>query len=218
MAVDPLTKENQLNVNSKLTSPLKGRYTSIKNLVPIPRECEVTLDNGNISEPLMPIHIAEEERIRREHAKYTSSMEMEEIDIITNTDDVLPPGFENDDSDREVYAIEELHVDNSIFNPEHELSDNDASDFDNPSVPRPPPEPPDEEFDFELDSEEEILVVMNTIVEFKCLDPRVEFDVSNDENDDYSSFIFVIFLLALKSRTKNVIGLQISRSYQSKLV
>nr|GEZ42380.1 hypothetical protein [Tanacetum cinerariifolium] len=54
-------------------------------------------------------------------------------------------------------------------------------------------EPPDEEFDFELDSEDEISVVRNTIVEFKCLYPRIEFDVSNDENDDYSSFIFIIF-------------------------
>nr|GEX14690.1 reverse transcriptase domain-containing protein [Tanacetum cinerariifolium] len=258
--------------------------SSIKNLVPIPRECEVTLDNGSKSnEPIKDdssvftifpnplfndkddviIHeddasieeskvhsnslfnndemnsdeleshvesnfVESEERIRREHAKYTSRMEMlftinprprptvnantnvesipsslipiqdndsqrEDIDIVINTDDVLPPGFENDESDGEVDAIKELHVDNSIFNPEHELSDNDASDFDNPSVPRPPPKPPDEEFDFELDSEEEISVVMNTIVEFKCLDPRIEFDVSNDENDDYSSFIFVIF-------------------------
>nr|GEV21200.1 hypothetical protein [Tanacetum cinerariifolium] len=83
--------------------------------------------------PLMPISIAEEERIRREHAEYISRMEMlftintyprptvnantiveslpsslipiqdndsqrEEIDIVTNTNELLPPGFENDDS------------------------------------------------------------------------------------------------------------------------
>nr|GFB91899.1 hypothetical protein [Tanacetum cinerariifolium] len=145
------------------------------------------------SGPLIPIHIAEEERIRREHAEYISHMEdndyqREEIDIVTNTDDVLPPCFENDDSDGEVDAIEELHVDNSISNTEHELSDNEASDFDNPSIPRPPPEPPDEEFDFELDAGEEISIVMNIIVDFDCLKPRDEFDVSNDENDDYYSF------------------------------
>nr|GFA62468.1 hypothetical protein [Tanacetum cinerariifolium] len=52
------------------------------------------------------------------------------------------------------------------------------SDFDNPSFPRPPPEPPDAEFDFKPDSEEEIPVVMND---------RDEFD------DDYSSFMFVIY-------------------------
>nr|GEZ14732.1 reverse transcriptase domain-containing protein [Tanacetum cinerariifolium] len=78
------------------------------------------------SGPLIPIHIAEEERIRKEHAEYISRMEMlftinprphltvnanmnvesipsslipvqdndsqwEEIDIVTNTDDLLPP-------------------------------------------------------------------------------------------------------------------------------
>nr|GEZ32762.1 reverse transcriptase domain-containing protein [Tanacetum cinerariifolium] len=190
--------------------------------------------------PPIPIHIAEEERIRREHAEYINRMEMlftinlrprptvnantnvesipsslipiqdndsqrEEIDIVTNTD-VFSPGFENDDdSDREVGVVDDLHVDNSILNSKHELSDGEASGFDNPSVPLPPLEPPDEEFDFELDSENEISVVRNTIVEFECLNPRVEFDVSNDENDDYSSFIFVIyakvfsFLLSVES-------------------
>nr|GEU81072.1 hypothetical protein [Tanacetum cinerariifolium] len=149
--------------------------------------------------PLIPIHIAEEERIRREHAEYISRIEMlftinscprPTIDIVTNTDELLPPGFENDDSDGEVDVVEELHVDNFIFNSEHELSDNEESDFDNPSFPRPPPEPPD--LDFEPDSGEEILVVMNTIDELECLNPRDEFDVSNNENDDYFSFMIVI--------------------------
>nr|GEY65391.1 hypothetical protein [Tanacetum cinerariifolium] len=196
--------------------------SSIKNLVPIPCECEIDYLE-EFSRPLIPIHIAEEERIRREHAEYISRMEMlftinprphptvnanlivesipsslisiqdndsqwEEIDIVTNTDELLPPGVENDDdSDGEVDTVDELHVDNSISNFENELSDNEASDFDNPSFLRPPLEPPDAEFD----SGEEILVVMNTIVKFECLDPRVEFDVSNDENDDYSSFMFL---------------------------
>nr|GEX97999.1 integrase, catalytic region, zinc finger, CCHC-type, peptidase aspartic, catalytic [Tanacetum cinerariifolium] len=173
------------------------------------------------SRPLMYIHIAEEERIRREHAEYISRMEMlftmnpcprltmnantivesfpsslipvqdnelqrEEIDIVTNTDDVLPPGFENDDSEGEIDAAEELHVDNFISNSENKLSDNEESDFDNPSFLRPPPEPPDA--DFKPDSGEEISVVMNTIDELKCLDRRDEFD-----DDDYSSFMFVIY-------------------------
>nr|GEZ84996.1 hypothetical protein [Tanacetum cinerariifolium] len=189
--------------------------SSTKNLVPIPRECEVTSNNGSestepvkddslvfmtfsnllfdndeinsdeleshvesnfveftsnhgtvkidnldeFSRPLIPIHIAEEERIEREHADYINRMEMlftinprprppvnantnvesipslpisvqdndsqrEEIDIITSTDDVLPPGVENDDdSDREVDAVEESRVDNSISNSEHEFSE-----------------------------------------------------------------------------------------------
>nr|GEY53564.1 hypothetical protein [Tanacetum cinerariifolium] len=108
----------------------------------------------------------------------------EEIDIVTNTDGLLPPGFENDDSKGEIDAVDELRVDNSISNSENKLSDNEASDFDNPSISRPPPEPPD--------TEEEILVVMNDSDELEYLDPRDEFDVSNNENDDYYPFMFVI--------------------------
>nr|GEW37925.1 reverse transcriptase domain-containing protein [Tanacetum cinerariifolium] len=111
----------------------------------------------------------------------------EEIDIITSMDDVLPPGVENDDdSDGKVDAVEELRVDNSISNTEHEYSESEESDFDNPSVP------PDEELDFEIDFRDEISVVRNTIIEFECIDARVKFDVSNEENDDLSYFMFVI--------------------------
>nr|GEY36961.1 hypothetical protein [Tanacetum cinerariifolium] len=253
--------------------------SSTKNLVPIPRECEVTSDNGsksiepikddssvfttflnplfdndeinsdeleshvasnsvestsnhdtmkidNLDEffgPLISNHIAEEERIRREHADYINRMKMlftinphphptvnanknvesipslpipvqesdsqwEEIDIITNKDDVLPPGVENDDSDGEVDDVDDLRVDNSISNSEHEFSESEDSDFDNLSVPLPPPEPLDKELDFEIDFRDEISVVRNTIVEFECIDARVKFDVSEDEN--YSFFIF----------------------------
>nr|GEU38933.1 reverse transcriptase domain-containing protein [Tanacetum cinerariifolium] len=106
----------------------------------------VKFDNlDEFSRPLIPIHIVEED-----------------IDIITSTDDVLPPGVKNDDdSDGEIDAVEELHVDNSISNFEHEYSNDEASDFDNPSVPLPPPEPPDAVF--EINYGKEILVVMNDI-------------------------------------------------------
>nr|GFA58619.1 reverse transcriptase domain-containing protein [Tanacetum cinerariifolium] len=69
----------------------------------------------------------------------------EEIDV---TNDVLPPS--DDDSDEEVDAVD-LRVDNFIQNYEHEYSENEDSDFDNPLLPLPPPEPPDKEFDFEID-------------------------------------------------------------------
>nr|GEX36277.1 reverse transcriptase domain-containing protein [Tanacetum cinerariifolium] len=218
--------------------------SSIKNLVPIPRECEVTSDNESesndpvkddssalttsinplfneddvpideskdYSNPLFDDDGINSDELEREHAQYISRMEMlftinprprpmvnantivesfpsslipvqdndsqrEEIDIITNTDELLPPGFENDDSEGEIDAVEELHVDNSIFNFENELSDNEASNFDNPSVLRPPPEPPDAEFDFEPDVRKEVSVVMNTINELECLYPRDEID------------------------------------------
>nr|GEZ69249.1 hypothetical protein [Tanacetum cinerariifolium] len=62
----------------------------------------------------------------------------EEIDIVTNTDELLPSNFKNDDSDGEVDVVEELHVDNSISNSKNEISINEESDFVNPSVPLPP--------------------------------------------------------------------------------
>nr|GEU45623.1 hypothetical protein [Tanacetum cinerariifolium] len=109
----------------------------------------------------------------------------EEIDIITNTNELLSLCLKNDDdSDGEIDAVDDVRVNNSISNSENELSDNEASDFDNPSIPRPLSEPPDAKFDFEPDSGEEISVVMNAI--------RDEFDVSNDKNDDYFPFMFVI--------------------------
>nr|GEY24065.1 hypothetical protein [Tanacetum cinerariifolium] len=161
----------------------------------------VKFDNlDEFSGPLIPIYIIEEERIRREHMDYINRMEMlftinprphpstcantniesfsslpipiqdsdphqEEIDVVTSTDDVLPPGVENDDSDGEFDAIVDL-------------------------LPLPPPEPPDEEFDFEIAFEKEISVVRNIIVKFECIDARIVF---NDENNDLSYFMLVIF-------------------------
>nr|GEY42311.1 hypothetical protein [Tanacetum cinerariifolium] len=179
---------------------------------------ENLLYDNSSSQPLEE-HNVEEERIKREYAEYISHMDMlftinprprpmvngntiieslsslpipiqdndsqrEDIDIITSMDDVLPPSVENDDdSEGEIDVVNELHADNSISNSKHEYSESEESDFDNPSVPLPPPEPPDVEIDFKPDSEEEIPVVMNE---------KDEFDVSNDENDDYFCFMFVI--------------------------
>nr|GEY36935.1 hypothetical protein [Tanacetum cinerariifolium] len=80
----------------------------------------------------------------------------EEIDVVSITDEVLPPSVENDDSDEKVDAVDDLRIDNSIQNSEHEYSENEDSDFDNPPVSLPPPKPPDEEFDFEKDFGNEI--------------------------------------------------------------
>nr|GEW69790.1 reverse transcriptase domain-containing protein [Tanacetum cinerariifolium] len=58
--------------------------SSTKNLIPIPHECE------------------------------ESDSHQEEIDVVSITDDVLPPSVENNDSDEEVDAIDVLRVDNFI--------------------------------------------------------------------------------------------------------
>nr|GFB56356.1 hypothetical protein [Tanacetum cinerariifolium] len=111
----------------------------------------------------------------------------------------------NDDSNEEVDAVDDLRVDNSISNPEHEFSESEDSDFDNPSVPLPPPEPPNEEFDFESDFGNEILVVRNTIVKFECIDAKVKFDVFSNENVDLSYFMFVKVFSLLSAESEDTI-------------
>nr|GEX82141.1 DNA-directed DNA polymerase [Tanacetum cinerariifolium] len=87
----------------------------------------------------------------------------------------------------EIHLIESLLYDNSSsqlpkeHNAEEERIKRERADY--ISLLLPPPEPPDAEFDFESDVGKEIPVVMNK---------KDEFDVSNDENDDYFPFMFVI--------------------------
>nr|GEV40377.1 reverse transcriptase domain-containing protein [Tanacetum cinerariifolium] len=150
--------------------------------------------------PFIPIHILEEERIRREHTDYINRMEMLFIinppphpSTYANTNVESFSSVENEDSDEEVDAVDDLCVDNFIQNSEHEYSESEDTDFNNPPVPLPPPKPPDKEFDFEIAFGDKISVVRNTIVKFECIDARVKFDVFNDENNDLSYFMFVIF-------------------------
>nr|GFC29229.1 hypothetical protein [Tanacetum cinerariifolium] len=140
-----------------------------------------------------PIHILEKERIRREHEDYINRMEMlftinprpynltndntnvesfsslpiliqEEINVVSVMDDVLPLSVDNDDSDEEVDAVDVLRVDNFIQNFEHQYSESEDSDFDNPPLPLPPSEPPDKGFYFEI----------KISVEFSLLSPESE--------------------------------------------
>nr|GEW19463.1 hypothetical protein [Tanacetum cinerariifolium] len=148
--LNPLFDDDEMN-SDELESHVESNFVETLSNHDALIDSSQRIDNlDEFSEPLIPIHIAEEERIRREHAKYISlqdnDSQREEIDIVTNTDELLPPGFENDDSYGEIDVDEELHVDNSISNSEHELSNNKAFDFDNPSFPRPPPKPPNVEF------------------------------------------------------------------------
>nr|GEU59416.1 reverse transcriptase domain-containing protein [Tanacetum cinerariifolium] len=199
------------------------------NVEPLSNHDTLKFDHlEEFSRALMPIHIAEEEQIRKEHAEYIHLMERlitinpcphpmvnantiveslpsslipvqdndsqrEEIDIVTDTDELLPPGFENVDLEEEIYVLEELRVDNSIPSSINELFD---FDHDDPSFPRPPPEPPDDEFDFELNSGEVISAVMNNIEELvddECFDLGGEIDIfANVKDDNYFPFTFVI--------------------------
>nr|GEW49612.1 hypothetical protein [Tanacetum cinerariifolium] len=116
----------------------------------------------------------------------------EEIDIFTSTDDLLPPGIESDDYDSEgdIYFLEELLFDDSIFLPENESFNFDHHD--DQSFSRPPLEPPDVEF--EPNSGEVISAVINNeLYKDEFFDAGGEINVfANVEDDDYFPFIFVI--------------------------
>nr|GFA74971.1 hypothetical protein [Tanacetum cinerariifolium] len=121
---------------------------------------------------------------------------LEEANLFLAFDNSIPQGIENfgDDSEGDIHFLEALLIDDSIPFP-----NNRASNFDNPSVPLPPPKPPDANFDFEPDVKNEISVVMN---KFECL--RDEFD-----DDGYYYFMFVIypkmFSLLLSTESEDII-------------
>nr|GFA84502.1 hypothetical protein [Tanacetum cinerariifolium] len=95
--------------------------------------------------------------------------QQEKIDIVTETDDVLPPSIENfaDDPEGDIRFLKELLINDSILS--DELSD--ANFEENALIPRPPPKPPD----VETDAGEEIVVVM----------------IDKDKfDDDYQIFMF----------------------------
>nr|GEY45164.1 hypothetical protein [Tanacetum cinerariifolium] len=114
-----------------------------------------------------------------------SEPRQEEINVVSETNDVLPPS--DDDSDDEVDVVGDLRINNVIQNSEHKYSESADFDLDNPLLPLPPLEPPDKEFDFEIVFQKEISVRRNAIVKFNA---KVKFGVFNDENDVLSYFIF----------------------------
>nr|GFA29561.1 hypothetical protein [Tanacetum cinerariifolium] len=142
-----------------------------------------------------------------------------QIDIITETDDVLPlsddndddlsndlllgeadlflsdnsipPGIENvaDDPEGDVRFLEELLINDSIFS--HESYD---SSFEDKSlIPRPPPEPPDVESFFDLEPEVISAVMEDNDEPDEYFNLGGEIFVSTDNEDvDYFPFMFVI--------------------------
>nr|GEU47506.1 reverse transcriptase domain-containing protein [Tanacetum cinerariifolium] len=173
---------------------------STKNLVPIPRECEVTSDNESVfNEPVKDDSLIfttflnplfnDSDDVTSNDNESIHDVPIEESKVYSN------PLFDNDEinSDELESHVESDFVKSlSNLNPNPHptvntntivesipsslilIQDNDSqreeidivtnTDELLPPVPRPPPEPPD--VDFEPDTRDEILVVMNTIVEF----------------------------------------------------
>nr|GEW37194.1 hypothetical protein [Tanacetum cinerariifolium] len=115
------------------------------------------------------VSLAEENGVEEENDVNVEEEEERLINVVKN--DI------SDESD--IRFLEALLSDDFIPFPNNESF---KSDFDNLSIPQPLSEPP--YADLEPNEGEEISVVMNTNDELECLDPRDEFDVSNDDNDD----------------------------------
>nr|GEY78213.1 hypothetical protein [Tanacetum cinerariifolium] len=94
-----------------------------------PEELNVEIANTIIDSIPLPIPVQD------------GNSQQEEIDIVTETDDVLPPSIENiaDDPEGVVRFLEELLIDDSILS--DELSN--ANFEENPLISGPPPKPPD---------------------------------------------------------------------------
>nr|GEW51693.1 hypothetical protein [Tanacetum cinerariifolium] len=104
-----------------------------------------------------------------------SDSQIEEIDLFLDTDDLMPPGSENDDYDSEgdIHFLEELLSNDSLH-----LSENESSNFDHHddlSFPRPPPKPLDVEFVFDFEPHTGVLTakMVEDISENYNLMPKV---------------------------------------------
>nr|GFA64433.1 hypothetical protein [Tanacetum cinerariifolium] len=120
--------------------------------------------------------------------------QQEEIDIVTETDDVLPPSIENDNDDYDLLLGEaNLFLSDDSIQPGIENVVDDPEGDENPSIPRPPPEPPDVESFFDLKPDVIAEEISDKLNEDKCFEPGREINVSTKiEDDDYFPFMIVI--------------------------
>ncbi|GKC20242.1 hypothetical protein Tco_1022392 [Tanacetum coccineum] len=122
-----------------------------------------------------------------------SDSHVKEIDLFLASNDLMPPGIENDnyDLERDIYFHEELLSNDSLPLPENESSNFDHHD--DPSSPRPPPKPPDFEvfFDFKPDTgvlttkvvkgiSEHYVLMPNILPTLPTLDSDLDFTPSHD--------------------------------------
>nr|GEW23901.1 hypothetical protein [Tanacetum cinerariifolium] len=169
--------------------------SSVKNLVQIPSEYEVTSDDEKINSNKIDPHYfnAESDIIESLSNRDTffdsspkfdyleefsgelmlTSVIDDEIDIFTGTDDLMPLGIESDDYDSEgdIQFFEELLSNDTPPIPENESSNFDHHD--DSSFPRPLPEPPDVKIFFESDSGVLTTNVVKGISEHDVLMPNI---------------------------------------------
>ncbi|GJS74620.1 hypothetical protein Tco_0707461 [Tanacetum coccineum] len=136
--------------------------SSVEDLVPTPSESADLSDGKSECDSLFRLY---------PHADSESLWWR--IDLFLASDDSMPPGIEIDDYDSEgdIRFLEELLSNDSPPLPENESFSLDH--FDDPSLPRPPPEPPDVEicFNFEPDAGVVTKKVVGDISEHDVLMP-----------------------------------------------
>nr|GEZ72452.1 reverse transcriptase domain-containing protein [Tanacetum cinerariifolium] len=155
--------------------------------------------------PFIPIHILEEERIKREHADYISRIEMlftnnprphNPTNDNTNVESFSLFPIPNQESEPRQEEIDVVFVTNDVLPPSDDDSDEEvdvvgdlrvdnviqnseheySESEDFDFVNLLLPLPPPEPPDKEFNFEKEISVVRNAIVKFECIDARVKFD------------------------------------------
>nr|GFA56284.1 hypothetical protein [Tanacetum cinerariifolium] len=187
LSIIPETKSNEV---------IKSR---VKNLVPIPRESEVTFDNE--SECDMPVNdessqifttfsnslfdcnndftsnddkSLSNEDVSIENFKIYSNSLFDDEEIISTK---IDPHYFNAESNLiESLLNQDTLIDSSLKNDSFPLSKNESSNFDHhddPSFPRPPLEPPDVEVFFEPDSGVLTAKVVKGISEHYVLMPNI---------------------------------------------
>nr|GFA82626.1 hypothetical protein [Tanacetum cinerariifolium] len=194
--------------------------SSTKNLIPIPNECIVVLENGSQSiEPIndnsldFTIISNPPSDVESNSDKSTSNHNIVKSDYL---DEFYGPFIpihilEEERTIREhtdyINRMEMLFTINprphnptnnntnvksfSSFSIPNQESEPRQEEIDDSDFDNPLlPLPPPEPPDIEFDFENEISVVKNAIVKFECLNERVKFD---DENDVLSYFMFFIF-------------------------
>ncbi|GKC65891.1 hypothetical protein Tco_1098489, partial [Tanacetum coccineum] len=134
---------------------------------------------------------------------------MEEIDLFLASDDLMPPGIEDDDydSEGEIRFLEEFLNNDSFPLPENKSSNLDH--FNDPLFPRPPSEPPDVEISLIFEPDVPVINNVDELNKDECFDPGGgEIDVEVDNSFIFVTLIFLTYLTypevsPLLSSTKN---------------
>ncbi|GJS58720.1 reverse transcriptase domain-containing protein [Tanacetum coccineum] len=181
---DHESNQSELITFSPENDPLHYRFTEgiIPNPSTIAQEheeylnmmtllCEISNSQGNLhANPSSIIDSLPTFAIKE------SSPDQEEIDLLLITDDLTPPGVENDSKDEDVSTF--LSTEESFA----------LNHFDDPSLPRPPPEPPDDNLSFEPN-----MAMMNVFNEDFYQDGKM----LSLKAGDYDFFKFVIWTFLL---------------------